>query len=157
MLPFKISDNAVTEDEATQIANSIVKALLDCGVSIVDRGSLEDILEELQFQSLDWSNLKKTAELGKILNAHIIIKGRVSNDSGSHYFYSGNFKIGPYSIIGKANLEVARKMAKEYQNGDIGGWHLMTLDEFARLRELGIFERSGEAWSVEKGMSCIVG
>ena len=59
MLPFKISDNAVTEDEATQIANSIVKALLDCGVSIVDRGSLEDILEELRFQSSDWSNPKK--------------------------------------------------------------------------------------------------
>ena len=47
-------------------------------------------------------------------------------------------------------------MAKEYQNGDMGGWHLMTLHEFERLRELNIFERSGKAWSTEKGKACIV-
>ena len=49
--PLKISDNAVTEDEATQVVDLITKSLLDLGVSIVDRDSLADILEELQFQS----------------------------------------------------------------------------------------------------------
>lgn len=65
--PFKISDNAVTEDEATRVVDLITKSLLTLGVSIVDRDSLADILEELQFQSSDWSNPKKQQNWVKFL------------------------------------------------------------------------------------------
>jgi hypothetical protein len=55
--------------------------------------------------------------------------------------------------LGKANFEKARKMTKEYQNGDIGGWHLMTLYEF---RKLTYSFRHGSAWSIEQGKPCII-
>lgn len=118
VMPFKISDNAVTEDEATQIADSITKSLLDRGVSIVDRDSLADILEELQFQSSDWSNPQKTAELGKILNAHIIIKGRISEHNATGYTYIGNAIAGTYSIryhisISAINIKTAQVIGSE--------------------------------------------
>ena len=60
---------------------------------------------------------KKTAELGKILNAHIIIKGPVNNDSSSRYFYSDNFKIGHYSI--KYNISLS---AINIKTAQINGW-----------------------------------
>ena len=66
------------------------------------------------------------------------------------------FSFLEYVYLGKSNFEKARKMAKEYQNGDVAGWYLMTLHEFERLRELNIFEKNGKAWSTEKGKPCIV-
>ncbi|MGP1440428.1 MAG: CsgG/HfaB family protein [Treponema sp.] len=96
--PFKISDNAVTEDEATQVADLITGCLVNCGLNIVDRSGLEDILEELQFQGSDWSSSKKTAELGRVLNANIIIRGRISKHNATGYTSVGGCVTGTYSI-----------------------------------------------------------
>ena len=111
--PLKISDNAVTEDEATQVVDLITKSLLNLGVSIVDRDSLAYILEELRFQSSDWSNPKKTAELGKILNAHIIIKGRISEHNTTAYT---NFEVVRvrYSVsLSAINIKTAQVIGSE--------------------------------------------
>jgi len=40
-------------------------------VSLVDRSVVERVLNEHSFQTDDWSNHKKTAELGTALNADI--------------------------------------------------------------------------------------
>lgn len=217
--PLKISDNAVTEDEATQVVDLITKSLLNLGVSIVDRDSLADILEELQFQGSDWSNPKKTAELGKILNAHIIIKGRISEhnttaytkfeavhvrynvslsainiktaqvigsesfyldsinsrflDRGVREFYGAisletfacsdsmvikgkdikGFSFLEYVCLGKANFEKARKMAKEYKNGDFGGWRLPTVGELKSIGKglLSSSDKSIMLWALQGG------
>lgn len=226
--PFKISDNAVTEDEAAQIADLVTKSLFDRGVNIVDRSSLEDILEELQFQGSDWSNPKKTAELGKILNAHIIIKGRISRGSGTFTTYIGNsisgsvpiryrlnmsainiktaqiigsesfslddinsrfldgdvskfyraisletfacpdsmvikakdikgFSFLEYVYLGKANFEKARKMAKEYKNGDFGGWRLPTVEELKSIGKglLSSSDKSIMLWALQEGKPAV--
>ncbi len=42
-------------------------------LKVVDRSKLEEVMKEHQFQLSDWSDENKTAQVGKILNAHYIL------------------------------------------------------------------------------------
>ena len=47
-------------------------------VTLVDRSIVERVIREHQFQLGDWSNDRKTAELGKALNADWIVRGEIA-------------------------------------------------------------------------------
>lgn len=163
---------------------------------------------------------QKTAELGKILNAHIIIKGRISEhnttaytkfeavhvrynvslsainiktvqvigsesfyldsinsrflDGGVRKFYGAvsletfacsdrvkmtrlgkGFSFLEWVYLGKTNFEKARKMAKEYKNGDIGGWHLPTVEELKSIDSdlLSSSDSNMVLWALQGGKS----
>ena len=44
---------------------------------VVDRNSFDKIKSQLDFQSSDWSNTEKVAELGRALNANLVIVGQI--------------------------------------------------------------------------------
>ena len=44
---------------------------------VVDRNSFDKIKSQLDFQSSDWSNTEKVAELGKALNANLVVVGQI--------------------------------------------------------------------------------
>lgn len=75
MLGFKTVDNSVErlgilETCITDFENKVDEIT---GVSFLDRSKISQIEKEHKFQLGDWSNNKKTAEVGKALNANILL------------------------------------------------------------------------------------
>lgn len=89
---FGTKDNSVErltilESCITDFQNSIDSKT---GVSFLDRSKISQIEKEHKFQLGDWSNNKKTAEVGKALNANILLFlnkfGFIDNSSGEYRF-----------------------------------------------------------------------
>ena len=89
---FGTKDNSVErltilESCITDFQNSIDSKT---GVSFLDRSKISQIEKEHKFQLGDWSNNKKTAEVGKALNANIVLFldkfGFIDNGSGEYRF-----------------------------------------------------------------------
>lgn len=89
---FGTKDNSVErltilESCITDFQNSIDSKT---GVSFLDRSKISQIEKEHKFQLGDWSNNKKTAEVGKALNANILLFldkfGFIDNGSGEYRF-----------------------------------------------------------------------
>mgnify|MGYP004547606165 CR=1 FL=1 len=75
MFGFKTVDNSVArlgllENCITDFENNVDEIT---GVSFLDRSKISQIEKEHKFQLGDWSNDKKTAEVGKALNANILL------------------------------------------------------------------------------------
>lgn len=75
MFGFKTVDNSVErlgilETCITDFENKVDEIT---GVSFLDRSKISQIEKEHKFQLGDWSNNKKTAEVGKALNANILL------------------------------------------------------------------------------------
>ena len=68
----------VAQDEADVITELFTAEYANTGTaSVVDRNSFDKIREQLKFQSSDWSNADKVAQLGKALNANHVIVGQL--------------------------------------------------------------------------------
>ena len=89
---FGTKDNSVErltilESCITDFQNSVDSKT---GVSFLDRSKISQIEKEHKFQLGDWSNDKKTAEVGKALNANILLFldkfGFIDNGSGEYRF-----------------------------------------------------------------------
>ncbi len=77
--PFDVCDK-VTDKEAEQFLISFQSLLSKTKkVSVVDRNSLDKIKEQLKFQNEDWSDSEKVAELGRALNAEIVITEKIND------------------------------------------------------------------------------
>jgi TolB-like protein len=75
-------------------------------VSLVDRGVVERVLREHSFQASDWSNQKKTAELGTALNADWIVRGEMEK-FGSNILVTVQFyDIRTFRFMGGADLRL---------------------------------------------------
>ena len=74
--PFDAKD--VAQDEVDVITELFTAEYANTGTaSVVDRNSFDKIREQLKFQSSDWSNADKVAQLGKALNANHVIVGQL--------------------------------------------------------------------------------
>lgn len=68
----------VAQDEAEVITELFTAEYANTGsASVVDRNSFDKIKAQLKFQSSDWSNSDKVAELGKALNANHVVVGQL--------------------------------------------------------------------------------
>ena len=68
----------VDKDEVEVVTELFTAEYANTGVaSVVDRNSFDKIKEQLKFQSSDWSNADKVAQLGKALNANHVIVGQI--------------------------------------------------------------------------------
>ena len=68
----------VAQDEADIITELFTAEYANTGAaSVVDRNSFDKIKAQLKFQSSDWSNADKVAELGKALNANHVVVGQL--------------------------------------------------------------------------------
>ncbi|MBR6200462.1 MAG: hypothetical protein IKQ61_09405, partial [Spirochaetales bacterium] len=77
--PFDVCEQ-VKEKEANALLTRFQSELSRTKkVSVVDRKSLDKIKEQLAFQSTDWSDSDKVAELGRALNANMVIIGEITD------------------------------------------------------------------------------
>jgi TolB-like protein len=76
-------------------------------VSLVDRSVVERVIREHSFQAGDWSDQKKTAELGTALNADWIVRGEMEK-FGSNILVTVQFyDIKTFRFMGGADLRLA--------------------------------------------------
>ena len=86
-------------------------------VSLVDRSVVERVLQEHRFQTGDWSNSQKTAELNKALNADWIVRGELEK-FGSNILVTVQFyDIRTFRFMGGADVRIANADAA-YDNMD---------------------------------------
>jgi len=76
-------------------------------VSLVDRSVVERVLQEHRFQTGDWSNSQKTAELNKALNADWIVRGELEKFSNSILVTVQFYDIRTFRFMGGADLRLA--------------------------------------------------
>lgn len=76
----------ISADDVEFVMNSFTTAFTSLGVArVVDRGSFDKIRGELSFQTSDWSDSKKVAELGRALNATQVVIGQLMK-RGANFF-----------------------------------------------------------------------
>lgn len=76
VIPFDVK--GVSEDEADVLFEVFQSEFANTGkAKIVDRSSLEKIKKQQEFQTSDWSNTDKVAEMGKALNASMVVTGQI--------------------------------------------------------------------------------
>lgn len=74
--PFDVK--GVAQDEADVITELFTAEYANTGSArVVDRNSFDKIKTQLSFQSSDWSNADKVAQLGKALNANHVVVGQL--------------------------------------------------------------------------------
>jgi formylglycine-generating enzyme required for sulfatase activity len=86
-------------------------------VSLVDRGVVEQVIREHRFQSGDWSNQQKTAELGSALNADWIVRGELEKFGNNILVTVQFYDIQTFRFMGGADLRLANADAA-YDNMD---------------------------------------
>jgi TolB-like protein len=68
----------ITPAEAAVVTELFIASLVSTGrVNVIDRTNFDKILEEMRFQTSDWSNRERTASLGRVLNAQNVIRGQL--------------------------------------------------------------------------------
>ena len=76
VIPFDVK--GVPEEEADVLFEVFQSEFANTGkAKIVDRSSFEKIKKEHEFQSSDWSNADKVAEMGKALTASMVVTGQI--------------------------------------------------------------------------------
>jgi TolB-like protein len=76
-------------------------------VSLVDRSVVERVLREHSFQAGDWSDQKKTAELGTALNADWIVRGEMEKFGANILVTVQFYDIKTFRFMGGADLRLA--------------------------------------------------
>ena len=83
---FDIKGSAVSSAEAEAITELFISELVATGkVYVVDRANFDKVIEveEMKFQSSDRSNSDKISQLGKALNANMVITGQLISFKGT--------------------------------------------------------------------------
>lgn len=76
VVPFDVK--GVPEEEADVLFEVFQSEFANTGkAKIVDRSSLDKIKKQQEFQNSDWSNTDKVAEMGKALNASMVVTGQI--------------------------------------------------------------------------------
>ncbi len=69
--------NGVDQEDVDIITEAFISEYANTGeADVVDRNSFEKIKAEVNFQSSEWSNTEKVAELGRALNASQVVVGQ---------------------------------------------------------------------------------
>ena len=75
VVPFDTKD--ISQDDVDIINELFISEYANTGkATVVDRNSFDKIQKELEFQSTDWSDSNKVAELGRALNANHVVTGQ---------------------------------------------------------------------------------
>lgn len=115
VVPFDVVGNAVTAEEVEALTELYSSSLADTGkVNVVDRTNLDKLMAEMKFQSSDWSNPEKTAQLGQAANAQIISRGKIMK-LGSTYYLSASF-IDIKTAVVVASAKIKGEYISEFIN-----------------------------------------
>ena len=115
--PFKAIANMGMED-ADFLTSVFMHWLANTGkVKLVDRGVMERVLRESQFQTGDWTGNEKMAELGKEMNADWIVLSELRNFRSNILIRVSFFDIAARAVKGSAEMRFAG-MAEAYEKMD---------------------------------------
>ncbi|MDR3355927.1 MAG: DUF1566 domain-containing protein [Spirochaetaceae bacterium] len=96
-----------TRDDADTVYELFVGELAVSGsVRVVDRGSFDKIMAELQFQQSDWTNGNRVAEFGKALGANSIIRGQLMTLGGKPVITASVLDINTAQILSSGSLQL---------------------------------------------------
>ncbi|GHV58449.1 hypothetical protein AGMMS49579_26000 [Spirochaetia bacterium] len=89
--PFQDRDSGLTANDVLNATDSLINAIYQTKrFEVPDRDEQAQKLQlgEIKFQMSDWSDERKTVEMGKVLNADFIVRGVVSkNSDGTIYLF----------------------------------------------------------------------
>lgn len=77
------------------------------GIKVVDRDSFERISTQQKFQTSDWSDTNKVAELGKALNANAIIRGQLMSLAGKFIITVRIVDVNTTEVLSAAPLQLS--------------------------------------------------
>jgi len=101
------TSGGITSDEAQVVTELFITELVSTGkVSVVDRINFDKLIAEMRFQSSDWSNSNKTAEIGRALNAGFIIRGQLMKMGNSIYWTATMIDVNTAQILSSARTQV---------------------------------------------------
>lgn len=103
---FDITGKAVSKEEAESITELYITELVETGkLKIVDRTNFDKILHEMNFQDSDWSDAKKTVELGKVTNVSLIARGKIIKLGTKMYLSATVIDVKTANILSSAKQE----------------------------------------------------
>jgi TolB-like protein len=82
---------------------------------IIDRGAVEDILKEHGFQLSDLSDSRKTAELGKLLNANYLVRPSVMPLAGDLFLESRIVDVNTAKMLNSAEVRIKYDLSDAYE------------------------------------------
>jgi TolB-like protein len=104
--PFDVR-GGFTQDDADAVYELFVAELAVSGsVRVVDRGSFDKILTEMQFQQSDWTSGSRVAEFGKALGANSIIRGQLMSLAGKLIITASVLDINTAQILSTGSLQL---------------------------------------------------
>ena len=90
----------ISDEDVEFVMSSFTAAFTSLGVArVVDRGSFDKIRGELSFQTSDWSDSKKVAELGRALNATQVVIGQLMKRGGNFFLTVKILDVNTTTII----------------------------------------------------------
>jgi TolB-like protein len=112
VVPLQNQDYVVAETEVDTLTTLLENAIRRTQrFDVVDRGALEDLMREHQFQMSDWSSDRKSVQMGRVLNANYIVRGMVSK-LGSSLFVTGRvLDVNTAKILDDAEMQTTMNEA----------------------------------------------
>jgi TolB-like protein len=98
----------ITVDEAKVVTELFMTELVSRGtINVVDRANFDKIITEMKFQTSDWSNSQKTAQLGRALNAGFVVRGQLMKMGVNIYMTSTMLDINTAQVLYSARLQIS--------------------------------------------------
>jgi TolB-like protein len=97
----------VTPEEAGVVTELFIASLVNTGrVNVIDRTNFEKILEEMRFQTSDWSSPNKTAELGRVINVQNIIRGQLMKSGNTIFWVATVLDVNTAQILSSSRQQI---------------------------------------------------
>jgi TolB-like protein len=76
-------------------------------VRVVDRVNFDKIVEEMRFQNTDWSDKNKTADIGRVLNAGVVIRGQLMKMGNNIFWTATVLDVNTAQILSSSRQQMA--------------------------------------------------
>ena len=97
----------ITTQESAVITELFLASLVQTGkVNVIDRSNFDKIIEEMKFQSSDWSDKNKTAAIGKVLNAQSVVRGQLMKLGSAIYWVITVLDVNTAEILSSSRQQL---------------------------------------------------
>jgi hypothetical protein len=98
----------ITAEEANIVTELFIAELVSTGrVDVIDPANFDRIIVEMNFQTSDWSDRQKTAQLGGILDVQYIIRGQLMKMAAVYYWTATMMDIETAQVLSSAREQLA--------------------------------------------------
>ncbi|MDR2661558.1 MAG: SUMF1/EgtB/PvdO family nonheme iron enzyme [Treponema sp.] len=125
------NEGRIEDGQIRSLTRLLENALQRTGkFDIIDRGAAEDILREHGFQLSDLSDSRKTAEVGKVLNANFLVRPSVMPLAGELFLESRIVDVNTSRMLNSAEVRIKADLSDAYEKlgafaaaltGSVGG------------------------------------